>query len=65
MEALGSRRGKAGAGAMPLMVLAFLSVGGLMAWLFVQAAPVEIEVVDEENFRDLTSITELVEGKLA
>ena len=37
---------------MPLMVLAFLSVGGLMAWLFVQAAPVEIEVVEGNTLEE-------------
>ncbi len=46
MLSFGSRRGKAGAGAMPLMVLAFLSAAGLMAWLRVKAAPVEVEVVE-------------------
>ena len=46
MVSFGSRRGAAGAGAMPLMVLAFLSAGGFMAWLFVRAAPVEVEVVE-------------------
>ena len=57
MEAFGSRRGKAGAGAMPLMVLAFLSTGGLMAWLFVQAAPVEIEVVEGDSIvEDLPTV---------
>lgn len=46
MVSFGSRRGEAGAGALPLMILAFLSAGGLMAWLFVRAQPVEVEVVE-------------------
>ena len=54
MVSFGSRRGEAGAGALPLMIVAFLSAGGLMAWLFIRAAPVEVEVVEgdavvEEN----------------
>ena len=46
---------------MPLMVVAFLSVAGLMAWLRVKAAPVEVEVVEEvsiveENMSTLVAI---------
>ena len=48
MVSFGSRRGAAGAGAMPLMILAFVSVAGLMAWLAVKARPVEVEVVEGE-----------------
>ena len=59
MVSFGSRRGEAGARAMPLMVVAFLSAAGLMAWLRVKAAPVEVEVVEEivdENMSTLVAI---------
>jgi len=61
MVSFGSRRGEAGARAMPLMVVAFLSAAGLMAWLRVKAAPVEVEVVGEvpivdENMSTLVAI---------
>ena len=46
MVSLGSRRGEAGALSVYLMAGAFLSVAGLMAWLFVRAAPVEVEIVE-------------------
>ncbi len=46
MVSFGSRRGAAGARAMPLMVVAFLSAAGLMFWLSVKAAPVGVEVVE-------------------
>jgi len=46
MASFGSRRGEAGALSLYLMVGAFLSAGALMAWLFVRAAPVEVEVVE-------------------
>ena len=46
MVAFGSRRGEAGTLSVYLMAGAFLSVAGLMAWLFVRAAPVEVEVVE-------------------
>ena len=46
MVSFGSRRGEAGAGAMPLMVAAFLSAAGLLYWLSVNAAPVGVEVVE-------------------
>ena len=46
MFSFGSRRGEAGALSVYLMAGAFLSVAGLMAWLFVRAAPVEVEVVE-------------------
>jgi hypothetical protein len=46
MASFGSRSGKAGGLTLYLMVGAFLSVGALMGWLFVRAAPVEVEVVE-------------------
>lgn len=46
MASFGSRRGEAGALSLYLMIGAFLSAGALMAWLFVRAAPVEVEVVE-------------------
>ena len=49
MVSFGSRRGAAGGSSLYLMVGAFLSVGGLMAWLFVRAAPVEVEVQEGEE----------------
>ena len=46
MVSFGSRRGEAGALSVYLMAGAFLSVAGLMAWLWVRAAPIEVEVVE-------------------
>ena len=46
MVSFGSRRGEAGALSVYLMAGAFLSAAGLLAWLFVRAAPVEVEVVE-------------------
>jgi hypothetical protein len=46
MVSFGSRRGEAGALSVYLMAGAFLSAVGLMAWLWVRAAPVEVEVVE-------------------
>ena len=46
MVSFGSRRGEAGALSVYLMAGAFLSAAGLMAWLFVRAAPVEVEIVE-------------------
>ena len=49
MVSFGSRRGEAGALTVYLMAAAFLSVAGLMAWLYVRAAPVEVEVVEGDS----------------
>jgi len=46
MVSFGSRTGAAGAGATPLMIMAFLTAAGFMYWLSVRAAPVEVGVVD-------------------
>ena len=46
MVSFGSRRGEAGASSLYLMIGAFLSAAGFLAWLSVQARPVEIEVVE-------------------
>ena len=46
MVSFGSRRGAAGALSVYLMAGAFLSAAGLMAWLWVRAAPVEVEIVE-------------------
>ncbi len=46
MVSFGSRKGEAGALSVYLMAGAFLAAAGLMAWLFLQAAPVEVEVVE-------------------
>jgi hypothetical protein len=52
MASFGSRRGEAGALSLYLMAGAFLSAGALMAWLFVRAAPVEVEVVEGGEVRE-------------
>lgn len=46
MASFGSRRGEAGSLSLYLMIGAFLSAGALMAWLFIEAAPVDVEVVE-------------------
>ena len=46
MVSFGSRRGEAGASSLYLMIGAFLSAAGFLAWLFVQAAPIQVEVVE-------------------
>ncbi len=54
MASFGSRSGEAGARALPLMFGAIVVAGGFFTWLFFQAAPVEVEVVEggavEEDF---------------
>ena len=46
MVSFGSRRGEAGSLAMYLMTGAFFAVAGLMYWLNIRAAPIEVEVVE-------------------
>ena len=46
MVSLRSRRGEAGASSLYLMIGAFVSTALLMTWLFFQAAPVEVAVVE-------------------
>ena len=46
MVSFESRRGAAGVLSVYLMAGAFLSAAGLMAWLWVRAAPVEVEIVE-------------------
>ena len=47
MVSFGSRKGEAGAGALPLMILAFVVAGAFFTWLYFQAAPVDVEVLEE------------------
>ncbi len=46
MASFGSRSGEAGARALPLMFAAFVVAGGFFTWLYFQAVPVEVEVVE-------------------
>ena len=46
MASFGSRRGEAGSLTVYLMVGAFLVAGGFFVWLSIQAAPVEVVVVE-------------------
>ena len=56
MVAFGSRRGEAGALSVYLMAGAFLSAAGLMAWLFIRAAPVEVEIVEGGPVEDIPTV---------
>ena len=47
MVSFGSRRGAAGALALPFMVFAFVLVGGFLAWLNQQARSEELAVVED------------------
>jgi len=49
MASFGSRRGEAGARTLPLMLGAFVVAGGFFTWLYFQAVPVEVEVVQGEE----------------
>ena len=48
MATFGSRRGFSDKLSLPLMVLAFLFVGGFLYWLSVTAEPTEVVIVEEE-----------------
>ncbi len=47
MASLGSRRGFAENLSLPLMILAFLVVGGFLYWLNVTAQPTEVAIVEQ------------------
>ncbi|MFO8175752.1 MAG: hypothetical protein R6T96_15825 [Longimicrobiales bacterium] len=47
MATLGSRRGFADKLSLPLMLLAFVLVGGFLYWLNLTAEPTEVEIVEE------------------
>ncbi len=47
MATFGSRRGFADRLSLPLMVVAFLAVGGFLYWLNVTAQPTEVAVAEE------------------
>ncbi len=49
MVSFRSRRGEAGAGTLPLMILAFVVAAGFFTWLYFQAAPVEVVVVEGDG----------------
>jgi hypothetical protein len=49
MAILGSRRGAADALSIPLMILAFLVVGGFLYWLSITAEETEVEIVEGEG----------------
>ena len=46
MVPFGSRRGEAGARTLPMMILAFVVAGAFFTWLYFQASPVEVQVVE-------------------
>ena len=47
MVSFGSRRGFADRLSLPLMVVAFLAVGGFLYWLNITAQPTEVAVAEE------------------
>lgn len=49
MATMGSRRGFADKLSLPLMLLAFVLVGGFLYWLNLTAEPTEIEIVEEST----------------
>ncbi len=51
MATFGSRRGFSDKLSLPLMVLAFLFVGGFLYWLSIKAVPTEVVIVEEEVHR--------------
>ena len=53
MATLGSRRGSADQLALPLMILAFVLVGGFLYWLNITAEPTEVAI--EEAVRETAS----------
>jgi len=52
MATFGSRRGFSDKLSLPLMLLAFLFVGGFLYWLSITAVPTEVVIVEEETVRD-------------
>mgnify|MGYP004284479547 CR=1 FL=1 len=66
MASFGSRRGVAGGLALPLMVFAFILVGGFLAWLNQQARSQQVEVVEEvveeDGLADATVVATAVFG---
>lgn len=52
MATFGSRRGFSDKLSLPLMVLAFLAVGGFLYWLSVKAVPTEVVIVEDDADRD-------------
>lgn len=49
MATLGSRRGFADKLSLPLMLLAFVLVGGFLYWLNLTAEPTEVEIVEDTS----------------
>ena len=49
MATLGSRRGFADKLSLPLMILAFLVLGGFLYWLNITAQPTEVAIVEETD----------------
>jgi hypothetical protein len=52
MATFGSRRGFSDKLSLPLMLLAFLAVGGFLFWLSITAKPTEVVIVEEDADRD-------------
>ena len=46
MVPFGSSKGEAGARTLPLMILAFVVAGAFFTWLYFQASPVPVQVVE-------------------
>lgn len=55
MATLGSRRGTAEKLSLPLMLLAFVLVGGFLYWLNITAEPTEVAIVEEVDDRGPTA----------
>ena len=69
MVPFGSRRGAAGSRTLPLMILSFLVAGGFFTWLYFQAAPVEVQVVegpvDDEQVARIITIEDFAANPMA
>lgn len=61
MASFGSRKGEAGSLTVYLMAGAFLVAGGFFVWLSIQAAPVEVAVVegDEESMATVATVVDI------
>ncbi len=56
MASFGARRGAAGNGSLPLMIVTFLVIGGFLAWLNVKAESTSVVTVIEGSGPDSVSI---------
>lgn len=72
MVPFGSRKGEAGARTLPLMILAFVVAGAFFTWLYFQAAPVGVlvlegpdETVDDGQVARIITIEVFAEDPMA